>query len=363
MSRILSAFSQSYAEARPKFLATCDALGLDVEQHTHPLLGRDGETLSMDVVRQGPHDAKRLLILSSACHGVEGFAGSGIQIALLNDARWRDAVEASGVAVLYIHALNPYGFSWWRRVTQENVDLNRNFHDFSRPLPRNEAYDELHAWLLPQDWPPSPEVEAALQAYIERHGPMAFQAAVSQGQHTHEDGLYYGGRNPTWSNLTLRRVLREQGRHATDIAWIDLHTGLGPCGHGERIFASRNDAVELERARRWWGTEVTSIYDGSSSSAELTGMMWLAIFDECPQARYTGIALEYGTRPVLDVLNALRAEHWLENHPEVNDARRAAIKQQLRDAFYVDTEVWKERLVAQALDAGLQALQGLSGAR
>ena len=92
-------------------------------------------------------------------------------------------------------------------------------------------------------------------------------------------------------------------------------------------------------------------------------MMWLSIFDECPQARYTGIALEYGTRPVLDVLNALRAEHWLENHPEVDDERRAAIKQQLRDAFYVDTDAWKEQLVAQALEAGLQALRGLHGAR
>jgi hypothetical protein len=363
MSLIPDAFSQSYAEARAKFLGTCEALGLDVEHHVHPLMGRDGEQLAMDVVRQGPRDARRLLILSSACHGVEGFAGSGIQVALLNDVRWREAVAASGVAVLYIHALNPYGFSWWRRVTQENVDLNRNFHDFSRPLPRNDAYDEIHAWVLPQDWPPSPEVEAAIHGYIERHGPMAFQAAVSQGQHTHEDGLYYGGRNPTWSNVTLRQVLRDHGRHATDIAWIDLHTGLGPCGHGERIFASRNDAVELERARQWWGPDVTSIYDGSSSSAELTGMMWLSIFDECPQARYTGIALEYGTVPVLEVLGALRAEHWLENHPEVDDARRTAIKQQLRDAFYVDTDAWKEQLVAQAYEAGLQALQGLRSAR
>ena len=48
----------------------------------------------------------------------------------------------------------------------------------------------------------------------------------------------------------------------------------------------------------------------------LTGLMWLAAYEECPQAEYTGIALEYGTLPVLEVTNALRADQWLENHPE-----------------------------------------------
>ena len=67
----------------------------------------------------------------------------------------------------------------------------------------------------------------------------------------------------------------------------------------------------LPRARSWWDgsgtTPVTSIYDGSSTSARLTGLMWFAIEGECPQAEYTGIAIEYGMVPVLDVMYALRA--------------------------------------------------------
>ena len=361
MPTVVEAYSRSYAEARQKFLAACDAAGLDVEHHPHPMLGREGEALALDVCRHGPRDAQRVLIISSACHGIEGYAGSGIQVALLHDQPWRDAVHASGVAVLYLHALNPYGFSWLRRVTHENVDLNRNFHDFARPLPRNDAYADIHALLLPHTWPPTPENEAALQQYIAQHGVAAFQAAVSQGQHTHDDGLYYSGRNPTWSHVTLRHVLKEHNTHTRDLAWIDLHTGLGPRGHGERIFASRNDAAELARARAWWGPGVTSIYEGSSSSALLTGMMWLAVIDECPQARYTGIALEYGTQPLLDVLNALRAEQWLENHPEVGAPLHASIKQQLRDAFYVDADDWKLQVFEQAREAAFQALAGLRG--
>lgn len=355
-----AAFSQSYAEARSKFLAAADAAGLDVQSHVHPLLGRDGETLAMDVVRDGPADATRVLLISSACHGVEGYCGSGVQITLLGDTAFRAAARAAGVAVLHVHALNPYGFSWLRRTTHENVDLNRNFHDFSRPLPHNAGYDELAPLLVPPTWPPSDAVKAGIERFVAKRGLAALQAAVSGGQHAHPQGLFYGGVNPTWSNLTLRQVLREHAGRAERLAWIDLHTGLGPNGHGERIFACRDDAHALARARAWWGDAVTSIYDGSSTSALLTGLMWTAVDQECPQAEYTGIALEYGTVSIMEVIDALRADQWLENHPEAPAAQRQQIKRQVRDAFYTDTDAWKQQILAQANEAAWQALDGLS---
>src|SRR5690606_15144364 len=135
--------------------------------------------------------------------------------------------------VLYIHALNPYGFSHIRRTTQENVDLNRNFHDFSKPLPESAAYREIHALLIPEVWPPDAQNQKAVADYVATRGQAAFQAAVSSGQHEFDDGMYFGGKAPTWSNQTLRAVLRTHGGRARRIAWIDLHTGLGPSGKGE----------------------------------------------------------------------------------------------------------------------------------
>ena len=137
------------------------------------------------------------------------------------------------VAILHLHALNPYGFSWWRRTTQENVDLNRNFQDFSRPLPANAGYDTIAHWLVPETWPPTPEIEARLAAFASEHGPRALQEAVSGGQYAHPEGLFYGGVNPTWSHVTLRHVLRAHGRHCRRLGWIDLHTGLGPIGQAK----------------------------------------------------------------------------------------------------------------------------------
>ena len=366
-------FAQSYAEARGKFKAAAAAAGLDVHSHVHPLVGRDGEELALDVARAGPADAKALLIVSSACHGAEGFCGSGVQNALLADASatstntgFHAAARAAGVAVLYLHALNPYGFSWIRRTTQENVDLNRNWQNFDSghpPLPRNTGYDEIARFVVPAHWPPPPEAEAGLAAYAAAKGERALQTALSQGQYHHPEGLFFGGHGPTWSRQTIAHVLEEHGQRCTRLGWIDLHTGLGPSGHGERIFADRNDATSLARARAWWGVggaQVTSMYDGSSASAELTGLMFNAAYLHCPQAQYTGLAMEYGTQPMNDVMAALRADQWLYNHPEASAEQRAAIKRQMRDAFYVDTPLWKRQIVEQGLEVARQGVAGLA---
>ncbi len=355
-------FAQSYEQARAKFLSAVQAAGLDVEPHAHPMRGRDGELLAMDVVLEGANSARSLLILSSACHGVEGYCGSGIQVSLLHDGTWHETLRASGVAVLYIHALNPYGFSWWRRTTQENVDLNRNFHDFSKPLPKNPRYDELAHLLVPAAWPPSADVNAAIARFMAKHGERGFQEAVSGGQYKYPEGLFFGGHNPTWSHVTLRHVLQEHGARCARLAWIDLHTGLGPNGHAELISACPDDdTAALQRARQWWGKGVTSLADGTSVSAPLQGLMWQAALQECPQAQYTGMAMEYGTVPMLDVMYALRADQWLENHPESDAGIARAIKSQVRDAFYTDTDAWKEQVLAQAHDAVRKAVAGLAG--
>lgn len=360
------AFSGSYVQARARFLEGAARAGLPITSYQHPMTGRDGEVLALDVAVAGDPRSDAILIVSSACHGVEGFCGSGIQVASLHDEEWLALVKASGVAVLYLHALNPHGFSYRRRVTQENVDLNRNFGNYDQPLPVNEAYAELHALLLPEHWPPDEANVKAIADYVKQFGMDRFQAAVTQGQHAFADGLFFGGTAPTWSNDAVRQALRRHAGNARRLAWIDLHTGLGPSGLGERIFACKEDPAALQRARQWWGgdgaTPITSFYDGSSSSARLTGLMFNAAYEECPQAEYTAIAMEYGTVPVQDVIDALRADHWLYKHPKADADLARRIKQQILDAFYVDTDAWRGQVIAQARQAMFQGVAGLVAA-
>ncbi|RYY58448.1 MAG: DUF2817 domain-containing protein [Comamonadaceae bacterium] len=90
-------------------------------------------------------------------------------------------------------------------------------------------------------------------------------------------------------------------------------------------------------------------------------LMCNAAYEECPQAEYTGMALEYGTLPLMETLHALRAEQWLHLHPEAPPDLAAHIKRQMMAAFYTDTDSWKAQVLAQARDALFQAADGLAG--
>ncbi|MAL78256.1 MAG: hypothetical protein CMN55_03985 [Sneathiella sp.] len=351
-------FSATYAEARTRFLECCMKRDIRVENHLNERAkGADGEDLYMDVARIGPQEASRLLVISSGTHGGEGFCGSGIQVGLLETEAFQNL--PADTAVLLIHAINPYGFSHIRRVNEDNIDLNRNFLDFTDGVPDNPAYHEVHEWLLPDDWdgPARAKADAAIQHYIEDKGLKTFQAAVTGGQHIHADGLFFGGFGPSWSNKTLRGVIAKHAKNARHLAFIDLHTGLGPYGHGEIIYVG--DPEGLPRATEWYGDDVTSPEAGTSASAIVRGTIDAGIAESAPNASLTAIAIEYGTIPVLEVLNALRADNWLYIKGDVESTQGKAIKQQMRDAFYCDADDWKEMVWTRGVELINKAIAGV----
>lgn len=365
MTAISEAFAATYSAARAKFLAAVAERGFAAEHHVNSAgRGAEGEELASDTAILGSSDAPALVVVTSAMHGVEGFCGSGCQVALLRDEAFLAAAKKSGVAVLFHHAVNPWGFSWLRRTNENNVDLNRNFRDFAaQPAhsARDDAYAGIHALMVPVEWPPAAENRAALAALVAARGRPAIQAAVSSGQSVRPDGLFYAGNAPEWSNRVLRDVLRRHGSRRRRLAWIDIHTGLGPWGHGEKIFCGPNDPAMIARTRACFGADVTSYYDGSSASAELSGVAWQAALDECSRAEFTGIGLEFGTLPFEETLAALRADQWLANHPHAERAMHDSIKAGMRSAFHDDSEAWKAMVYGQARVATLQALHALSG--
>jgi hypothetical protein len=336
-------FRPTYDAGRAAFRAVATERGLAVQSHRNPAKGAAGEELATDVAVLGPTEAGRLLIVASGTHGAEGFCGSGIQIAWLAAARPLPA----DTAILFIHALNPYGFSHVRRVTEDNVDLNRNFIDHGNAKPANPGYDELRDIICPRDWTEESERKnlAALQAYGARHGLGALENAIASGQYVDPQGVFYGGTQPTWSNRTFREILKPFGATARKVAFIDLHTGIGPYGFGEIMSNhGRNDPGD-RIMKRWWGGEATYFDDGTSSSYYVAGDTQVAVAQTFTSARIAGVTLEYGTIPKVDMMNAVRADNWLYAHGDLDSAKGRAIKAQIRAAFYPDKDDWKEMVV------------------
>ncbi len=350
-------FSATYREARHRFLEAARKAGAAVDAHVHPLTGAEGEEIGTDTALLGAADADKLFIVSSGTHGPEGFSGSACQLALLNDELACRATDR-GIALLLIHAVNPFGFSHLKRTNEDNIDLNRNFNDFSTPYPDNPVYEEIHDLLVPAAWPPSAENESQLTAAMAR---LAGQRApgISSGQARHPDGLFYSGTAPAWSNRTIRGVLRKHGANRRHIAWIDVHTGLGPYGHGEKIFGRHPEAT-LARALAWWGRDLIVSTAIESVSPRTRGHITGCAPEECPGVAITPSTLEYGTLPSPQVRRALRGEAWLAGHPDAPAAVSAEIRRAVRDAFYVDADDWKGMILGQFRAFALQTINGLA---
>jgi hypothetical protein len=148
MTAPAACFETTYSAARAAFLRAAADAGGELASWRHPLAGPDGAPLFTDTARFGAPAARRVLFVLSGTHGIEGFCGSGIQQFLL-----RGGVAArvpDGTALVFVHAVNPWGFAWLRRVNEDNVDLNRNFLDHGKPHPANADYDALYAVMNPE---------------------------------------------------------------------------------------------------------------------------------------------------------------------------------------------------------------------
>jgi hypothetical protein len=355
---MINSFSRDYSEARDKFLAAANGAGARVTHYALGKSGPDGQELATDVAVIGSEDAKSALVTVSGTHGVEGFFGSAAQIEWLLRG---EASKLNGAAAVHIHAINPYGFAWLRRTNEDNVDLNRNWIDFTQQVPSSPMYDELADDLCPADWSATNQARtgARLQAWAVQHGPVEFQAAVSQGQWTHPRGLFYGGTGPSWSRRTLAQILTVHLANATRVCLIDFHTGLGPFGYVEPIIARPRSDPGFSRTRAWIGGAARSVVGDGSVSSEVKGDSLSAIPHLLSGAQVDAVALECGLRPIDTVLQALRADAWLHGYGDPLSPEAKTIKRMIRDSFHSDEAVWQGMALGQALAACRAALAGL----
>lgn len=350
----------TYTEARARFLSSAAAAGAAISSIDHPLPGPAGQALATDLAWLGPADAEAVLLIASGAHGVEGHCGSMVQTAWLRTTS-RDSLP-DGVAVALLHAINPFGFAWTRRTDHENIDINRNWVDFARPLPVNAAYLAHEALVVPAHWdgPARAAFRAVLEDAASGSDRRALIAALTSGQHDRPDGLFFGGRTASWSRTMLEDLLPRAFRVCGQLAIIDIHSGLGPFGHGERMIPAGAGPVARARAGRWYGLGVTVVGGEDSASAAVTGDWMSGAARLLPEVAVTPVAMEFGTRPVVQVLEALVGDAWLWRDRPGRADHAAEVMAATRDAFFPADPVWQGMILGQALAMIGQALEGLS---
>lgn len=361
-------FSPDYRTARSRFLAAAGDAGADLVSFENPAPGPDGLPVFTDVALLGPSSASAVMLINSATHGVEGFCGSA---ALVGWLREEAAGVASTVRMVLVHAINPHGFAWVRRVTEGNVDLNRNFLEHaSGAYPVKPEYGKLHAALVPEAWDDRnlAKSDALLEAYAKEHGEFALQSAVTGGQYDYPDGLFYGGREPAWSNRTFQAILNEHVAGPARLAFLDLHTGLGPFGHASLLgsIAPRMQAwlgprqPEGSRVRPLPGRSGAPSSNGAPLSAPLTGTIGGAARRAARGAELTSLTVEFGTYPVRPVLRSLQADNWLHVRGDVDSELGRDIKADIRERLYPNCDDWRELVWTRSRQIFRNTVAGLA---
>jgi hypothetical protein len=350
-------FPEHYAAARTRWQDSLAGCSQCRARRTFPAGGQSpqGTELATDCAWFGNPAAGQVLVLISATHGIEGFTGS----AVLQDLLTRlPASLPDNLAILCIHALNPWGYAWHRRCDADGIDLNRNFIDFSQPLPANPGYLELRPALFDDN---DARRDRALAQYRARHGQKAYEIAVSGGQYQDPAGPFFGGTGPAHGRRTIEALISDYRLGERQLAVIDVHTGLGGYGEGEIICDHAPHSIGAETAFRWYGEECTLPALGTSSSVPKLGLLdyaWHAIM----QGSSCFITLEFGTLPTANLFDVLLRDHRFRarygarptDHPEF-----PALVEALRAHFCPSDPDWRSRVLQRARLVIDRALEGI----
>jgi predicted deacylase len=330
-------------------------LNCRLESHAIDATSPISENLTIDIASYGNPTARKAVIISSGLHGVEGFVGSAIQLALLCD--YLPHIRQD-IAIVLIHALNPFGFAWCRRSNEDNIDLNRNFAiDRAAYPPTPDTYRRLDSFLNPPQ-PPSRIEPFALKAAgaILRYGMPALRRTLPVGQSDFPQGLFYSGTAPSQTERIIVAHLRRWLGIGQRVVHLDFHAGLGKWSR-EYLYLTSNQPHRQEIWRQKLGTNRLFLAGAADPNYHPQGSLADWCVHTFREIEYDFFTCEFGTRSPVRVLKAMRAEnraHWWSD-AESPSYRRA--KQDLLSVFSPPSHRWRDRVLSRGLGLCERSIQ------
>ena len=360
---VLSAFLfgsyAAYPEARSEFLARVKEFASTEIKHFEFRVGvEDDIPLVADAVYIPPTVVpRRLLIISSGVHGAEAPFGSLLQREFLTHIRENKRAEFTGV--LFIHALNPYGFYKGRRVTAANVDLNRNFFSSksTQQAASNENYFKYKNLLSPRAsvsnlWAERARIFFGLLG-VAMGGARAeniFTHAFASGQYEDEKGVYYGGAGAEPQVEWMATLLKSLMSSYEEIVLYDIHTGLGKKNALQLISSLKtkiDSGLSQELREEILETpDLSFVSPRSEGFYVTTGDFIDFVYDlTLPHQKIAAFTAEFGTigdSPISKMKTAMRIilENQAHHHGTGNPAMAHEIKKDFVELFSPPSREW-----------------------
>ena len=349
-------FSDSYREARKRFLDSIEELkekGFEILQEELPLnlKGPEAEDLIIDLAVVGSLESENLLLYSSGIHGVEGFAGSAIQLSVLD--KLKNQSPFTDYCIVFIHIINPYGMAWHRRVNENNVDLNRNF--LTRHEGEPEGYKLIDSFINPQSIPNKFDPFFLINGLrlLLKYGFTNVKQWFAQGQYTRAQSLQFGGDKIQKGPELLLDWLEKNLKNIKKAFGIDLHTGLGPSGYDTILVPDDISLSDYQILQKLFGDHVAALDPSKSVGYKITGDIHSGIVKQFSSIEWLCITQEFGTFNPTRVFKNLRAENrWTQNN-NLNDEKLILdhwSRKNLLNTFNPKDSVWQEKLINRGIE-------------
>lgn len=333
-------FSDNYAEARQRFRRASQTAGGRLESLTLAALGPNDLPLTIDIAWLGASLPKNVIVHQSGVHGVEGFAGSAIQLRLLAET----PVIRDDTALILVHILNPYGMSWLRRANERNVDLNRNcLAEGESWRGAAEGYRKLNKLINPASPPKFDFFTFRAMVSIFRCGFSALKQAVALGQYDYPHGLFYGGDKLEQGLVLYKKWVAQRLRPGTRILIIDVHTGLGKWGQETLFMESPSCVQKRQQLNQLWSKPIKHADWGNSPGYKIRGSLFNLFVDYFSQGNGVYLVQELGTYSALKVIHALREENRCHLFSEIYSNHPAKLK--LKNVMCPSSESWRRQIL------------------
>lgn len=348
-----SSFSD-YFTARSRFRAITTERGWLRETHAIHAAGFADGDLTIDVARIGSANADRLLILSSGLHGTEAPFGSAMQLAWLESLP-RTWEPPAGVAVLLIHALNPYGFAKVRRANEDNVDLNRNFLDPGQFAPLKEQTSKEFGPLDPYLNPPKPPgpinwFPLVFPWMALQFGMKTLQHVMPAGQYAFPKGIFYGGETHSQSTRIVMNEMPRWVGPARNVLHLDFHTGLGRFATYKLLGSDGADSEPVRLARSLFGSDLVEADHQTPGGYHNFGDMGEWLSRRFVDRTYLYLCAEFGTYGSTRVIGMLRRENQAHFWGTPESRRYRQIKQACLATFTPVSSKWRNSVTQLSLD-------------
>jgi predicted deacylase len=356
-------FLSNYEDSRSRFRAYCLNEPQAVFCRQFRIPSQIDSDLSMDIGYFGG-SGRRLIVLQSGIHGPETPAGAAIQQLFIE--KYLRRFLNMEVDVLLVHAVNPYGFKFGRRVDESNIDLNRNF-TLNPNLYHIENADYLRMRSILE---PPGRVAGLGLAYARIELGLVLKYAMSgfdrrranaaiTGQYRFPRGLNYGGSGPTEQVRIFSDLYRGLFSRYEQILILDIHTGLGEKGV-LNIIPSENSNTEslkglVDRFSRLKSEGVKTV--DLAADKKFYGPNG-DVIDFVPQlapktACTIALTMEYGTLGSnllneLDTVSRLVLENQAHFNGCLSDSICAQVKRAFAELFNPSDEGWRNAVLSRA---------------